>query len=247
MKADPAAQQSLLALQEQDSALAHLAHRRRNLPQHAEIAEVDQRIRELDGRRIEAQTRVSDLERVQAKADAEVELVKARRTRDEERLNAGVITNPKDLAGLQSELTALERRVATLEDEELEVMEALEAAQGELEGLVAALDGERATHDQLAVQRDELVAQIDAEVAAASTARDEVRPAVPDDLFTLYEKVAASHGGLGAAALRARRCGGCHLEINGADLRELAAEPQDAVVRCPECGRILVRTSESGL
>jgi len=37
------------------------------------------------------------------------------------------------------------------------------------------------------------------------------------------------------------------LEINGADMREIATAADDEVIRCPECGRILVRTSESGL
>lgn len=247
MKADPAAQQALLALQEKDSTLAQLAHRRRSLPEHAEIAAVDERIRELDGRRIEVQTRVSDLERAQVKADAEVELVKARRTRDEERLNSGAITNPKDLAGLQSELEALNRRIGTLEDEELEVMEALEAAQSELAAVVADLDAQRATRDELAVALAQKTTDIDGDASVTGAARESLLPSVPTDLLALYEKIRAGHGGLGAAALRQRRCEGCHLEINGADLRELAAESDDTVLRCPECGRILVRTEQSGL
>ncbi|MET0766617.1 MAG: C4-type zinc ribbon domain-containing protein [Aeromicrobium sp.] len=244
MKAEPVAQQALLELQEKDSALAHLTHRRNTLPEHAEIAAVDARIREIDARRIDAQTRVSDLERAQAKADTEVEQVKARRTRDEERMASGAISNPKDLSSMQSELEALARRISTLEDEELEVMEQLEAAQAELSQALAELETENATRDGLIAARDEKIAAIDAEAAAASAGREKVRPQVPDDLFTLYQKLAANQGGLGAAALQARRCQGCHLELNGADLRELLAEPADTVLRCPECSRILVRTSE---
>ncbi|WP_313409733.1 C4-type zinc ribbon domain-containing protein [Aeromicrobium sp.] len=247
MKADPSAQQALLELQEQDSVLAQLNHRRAHLPEHAEIAAADERIRALDGRRIEVQTRVSDLQRAQKKADQEVELVKTRRTRDEDRLASGAITNPKDLASLQSELEALARRIGTLEDDELEVMEQLESAQAELAEVLAQLDAENATRDGLVAARDEKATAIEAEAARAAAARTDVLPRVPEALFTLYQKVAANHGGLGAATLNARRCGGCHLEINGADLRELAAEPADAVVRCPECSRILVRTSESAV
>ena len=244
MKAEPVAQQALLDLQEKDSALAQLTHRRNTLPEHAEIAAVDARIREVDARRIEAQTRVSDLERAQSKADSEVEQVKARRTRDEERMSSGAVTNPKDLSSLQSELEALARRISTLEDEELEVMEQLEAAQAELSQALAELEAENAARHALVTARDEKIAALDAEAAEASAAREKVRPQVPEDLFTLYQKLAGNHGGLGAAALRARRCQGCHLELNGADLRELLAEPADTVLRCPECSRILVRTSE---
>ncbi|MFO6451093.1 MULTISPECIES: zinc ribbon domain-containing protein [unclassified Aeromicrobium] len=247
MKAEPVAQQALLDLQEKDSALAQLTHRRNTLPEHAEIAASEARLREIESRRVAAQTRVSDLERAQAKADVEVEQVKARRTRDEDRMASGAITNPKDLSSLQSELEALARRISTLEDEELEVMEQLEAAQAELDEAVAALETETASRDALVAARDEKIAALDAEAAEASTARESIRPNVPEDLFALYQKVAANHGGLGAAVLRARRCQGCHLEINGADLRELAAEPEDTVLRCPECSRILVRSSESGV
>jgi predicted nucleic acid-binding Zn-ribbon protein len=246
VKAEPVAQQALLELQEKDSALAHLTHRRRALPEHAEIAAADARIRELDARRIEVQTRVSDLERAAAKADSEVELVKSRRTRDEERLSSGAVKNPKDLSSLQSELEALARRIGTLEDDELEIMEQLEVAQAELAELVSALDSENAARDTLVSARDEKIAVLDADAAEASAGRETVLPRVPEDLLALYRKVAATQNGLGAAALRARRCEGCHLELNGADLRELVAESADTVLRCPECSRILVRTSESG-
>ncbi len=47
-------------------------------------------------------------------------------------MDAGLITNPKDLERMTGELESLERRISTLEDEELEVMERLEAAQGML-------------------------------------------------------------------------------------------------------------------
>ena len=55
-----------------------------------------------------------------------------------------------------------------------------------------------------------------------------------------------SHGGVGAAELRQRRCTGCQLEVNAADLRAFAAAAEDEVLRCEECSRILVRTAQSG-
>ena len=39
-----------------------------------------------------------------------------------------------------------------------------------------------------------------------------------DDLVALYEKIRAPSGGLGAAALRQRRCGGCRLELEHVDM-----------------------------
>ncbi|WP_375000026.1 zinc ribbon domain-containing protein [Aeromicrobium sp. CTD01-1L150] len=247
LNADPAAQQSLLDVQAQDSTLAQLAHRRRNLPEHERVAELTEQITEVNGNRVEADTAVADLTRAQSKADAEVEQVKARKARDEERLNSGAVSNPKDLESLQHELVALDRRIATLEDEELEVMEQLEEAQTGLSVITADLEALRTDLAQVETARDTALAEIDERVAAAEQDRELVVAKVPDELLSLYDKVREQYGGLGAAALRARRCEGCRLELNGADLREIATRPEDEVLRCPECSRILVRTPESGL
>jgi predicted nucleic acid-binding Zn-ribbon protein len=173
--------------------------------------------------------------------------VRQRRVRDEERLSSGAITNPKDLSSLQHELGALDRRISSLEDEELEIMESLEEAQGRLSSVTAELSAVQAELAEVSASRDVAVQEIDTEVLEVQAARDAFAGDVTPDLLALYEKVRGQHGGVGAAALKARRCEGCRLEINGADLREFAAKPDDEVLRCPECSRILVRTAESGL
>ena len=246
MKADPTAQAALLELQAQDAIIAQLQHRRNTLPEIAQITELEARAKELDGQRIEHDTAVSDLTRDQKKADAEVEQVKTRRARDEERLGSGAVSNPKDLASLQHELVALERRIGTLEDDELEIMEALEEAQARLTNVQGDLDVVRAELGQKIAARDAAIVVLDEQATDAQAERGTSAVGVPPDLIALYDKLRGQYG-TGAAALRARRCEGCRLEINGADLRELAAQPEDEVLRCPECSRILIRTPESGL
>lgn len=247
MKADPADQVRLLDVQASDSAAARLTHQRKSLPAIAQLAELDARRVELDRQRVTLATLVSDLEREQRKADAEVELVRTRKTRDEERLNSGVITNPKDLSSIQHELVAIERRITVLEDAELEVMESLETAQNDLsevEAALAELDTERS---DVTAERDAEFARIDAELESHAADRADVAQRVPDELLALYDKLRSQYAGLGAAALRARKCEACRLELNSADLRDIAEQAADDVVRCPECSRILVRTAESGL
>jgi predicted nucleic acid-binding Zn-ribbon protein len=238
---------TLLEVQSKDSALAQLAHRRTTLPEHERIAALTAEASELSGRQVEAETEVGDLERAQRKFDAEVEQVRQRRVRDEDRMSSGAITNPKDLASLQHELGALDRRISTLEDEELEIMEQLEEAQGRLASVTNDVERVKSDLEQTTAARDAAIADLDSEAAVVRIARDGLASGLPADLTALYDKVRGQHSGLGAAALRARRCEGCRLEINGADLRELAGKPDDEVLRCPECSRILVRTAESGL
>ncbi|WP_246209982.1 zinc ribbon domain-containing protein [Nocardioides piscis] len=247
MKADPSAQQQLLAVQELDARADQLRHQRASLPEITRIDELQTGRGDLDDRLRDARIVVDDLTVEQKKADADVEQVKARRTRDRERMDQGLITNPKDLERMQHELQSLERRITALEDAELEVMEQLEDAQRTADTLAAQLAETDAQVAELAAARDARWVEIDAALAEVSAARAPAVEGIPDDLLALYERLRAQKGGVGAAALRARRCSGCQLTIDPAELSVIRAKSEDEVVRCEECQRILVRTVDSGL
>ncbi|GAA2143628.1 hypothetical protein GCM10009844_16210 [Nocardioides koreensis] len=183
----------------------------------------------------------------QQKVDADVEQVKARRVRDRDRMDKGLITNPKDLERMQHELQSLERRIASLEDDELEVMARVEDAQRELDSLTAQVGAADERLATLATARDEKLAEIDAELSKVIAERAAAAEGMPEDLMALYEKLRTQKGGVGAAALHQRRCTGCQLGIDTAELAVIKRAPSNEVIRCEECSRILVRTPESGL
>ena len=247
LKADPSAQLRLLDVQELDARADQLRHRLASLPEHADIAAARAQVQDLDNLALDARTRVEDLTAEQEKADADVEVVKARRTRDRDRMDKGLITNPKDLERMQQELISLERRIGTLEDEEIEVMEQLEEAQRELADFTEQSQAAREKGAALVASRDAKTAEIEAELATISADRGPAAEGLPADLVTLYDKLRASKDGVGAAALRARECGGCRLSLDAGELASIKAAPEDDVIRCAECQRILVRTPESGL
>jgi uncharacterized protein len=230
-----------------DSTLQQLAHRKKNLSQHAELAELTERRTGLDNRRIELDTQVSDLTRDQKKADADVEQVKSRRVRDQQRLDTGQVSSPKELEQLQSEIVALDRRISDLEDAELEIMEQLETLQTELREITSEAEGLAAKTETVTAARDEAVGELDAAASEATGERERLVADVPEQLLAVYERMRAQLGGVGAAALRRRRCEGCRLELTEADLSTIRSAPEDEVLRCPECNRILVRTTESGI
>jgi predicted nucleic acid-binding Zn-ribbon protein len=237
----------LLDLQELDARAAQLRHQRAHLPELAEIAELERGRGELVDRARDAQIVVDDLTAEQKKVDSDVEQVKTRRTRDRDRMDQGLITNPKDLSRMQHELESLDRRISNLEDAELEVMEQLEEAQrtlDELTGQIAEADARLAV---LNAVRETRQAEIDADLAALASERGPAIDGMPEDLLALYERLRTQKGGVGAALLRARQCGGCQLTIDNAEIAVIRATASDEVVRCEECQRILVRTSESGL
>jgi predicted nucleic acid-binding Zn-ribbon protein len=204
-------------------------------------------LREVTDALVSAQTLESDLGREQSKAEADVDQVRQRAARDQQRLDTGQVGSPRELENLQSELTSLAKRRSDLEDVVLEVMERREAAQNSVASLTAERDGLRTDLDKALSARDTLLAEIDAETSATKSARDAVAPDIPADLLALYEKIRASSDGVGAAALFRGRCEGCHLALNPGDLGHIRETAPDVVIRCEECRRILVRTPESGL
>jgi uncharacterized protein len=246
LKADPAHQVELLEVQELDARASQLRHQRATLPELAEIAALGQERRTLSDEERDARIVVDDLTAEQAKADREVEQVKSRRERDRARMDAGQVSNPKDLERMQHELVSLERRISTLEDAELEVMEQLEEAQQVLAALGIRTADVDARLAELVVARDARWAEVDAELATLAYARGPLVERVPADLMALYERLREQKG-VGAALLRARQCGGCNMSLDASEISRIRSAAPDEVVRCEECQRILVRTSESGL
>jgi uncharacterized protein len=246
VKASPQEQLRLLELADLDAELGRLDHRRRGLPELAEVERLDARAAELRDGIVIAETEVGDLAREQAKAEGDVEQVRARVDRDRKRLDAGQVSSPRELGNLQSEIESLHRRQSDLEEIVLDVMERRETVDGRLSSLStqqARLAGER---DDAAARRDAALAEIAEQAAKLGGRRAGIAVGVPADVLALYEKLREQHG-VGAAALRSGRCEGCHMELNTVDLNRIRAAGPDEVLRCEECRRILVRTPESGL
>lgn len=242
----PQDQWRLLDVAEHDTRLAQLAHRARTLPEHAEVERLAKRLAQLGDDLVAARARASDLARELAKAEADVDLVRQRSARNQSRLDSGQGTS-KDLQALQHEIASLAQRQSVLEDAQLEVMERAEAAQDVVTALEAERERDRAEHAEAVARRDVAAATIDEEATAVRRARADAVAGLPADLLALYDKIGAGVGGPGAARLRARRCDGCRIELNPSEVGRFRAAAEDAVLRCDECGRILVRTPDSGL
>jgi predicted nucleic acid-binding Zn-ribbon protein len=247
LNAAPADQIRLLDVQALDVRLTQLAHRRDNLPEHAEIRALEADIAQQRDLLVAARTEESDTAREQAKAEQDVDQVRRRAARDQERLDSGLITNPKDLESLQSEIASLARRQDDLENIVLEIMERHETAAARAKELATTLEQLQAGADEVLARRDAATQAIDAEAAGVRKERAEIAAEIPADLMKLYDKLREQHGGIGAARLYQRRCEGCRLELNITEVNEVRAAPADTVVRCENCRRILVRTPESGL
>jgi predicted nucleic acid-binding Zn-ribbon protein len=247
VKADPTDQRMLLDLAAEDVALAQLAHRRAGLPEEAAVTAAVEAERGLADDVVRAETEVRDLDREQKRLEADVDTVRQRAARDQQRMDSGGAT-PKEIAGLQSELASLARRQSDLEDQVLELMERREVADAALAAAQEGIEKARADRERAEQLRDDALADLADGTHRHEATRDEIARRVPEPLLSLYEKARKGAGGTtGAALLHARRCEGCRIELYGSELAAFRNAPADEVLRCDNCGRILVRTAESGL
>jgi hypothetical protein len=239
MKAAVAQQRSLLELTELDAELSRIAHRANHLPQRAAYQRLRVEQDAVSDRASVVRLAVEDLDAQVSRFESEIDAVRQREDRDRSLLKSGAI-DAKQLSDLQHELETLERRQASLEDSLLEVMERREELQEQLAGELGAIAALQA--DLISAQEalDAAVAEIDGARQQHSSRRDELTATLDPALSALYERQRAG-GGPGAGSLQGHRCGACRIEIGRGELALITAAAEDDVMRCPECGAILLR------
>ncbi|MGY1773231.1 zinc ribbon domain-containing protein [Blastococcus sp. SYSU D00813] len=246
MKADHFDQQKLLALAAEDVALTQLAHRRRTLPEAAAVEAAAEAQRKAAAAVVRAETEVRDLQREVSRLEADVETVRARAAKDQKLLDSGSVS-AKQMTDLQHEMQSLQRRQSDLEDQELELMEQVETAESALSQAQEAQAAATEALERAEQARDDALADVTDATANHEGARTSAAAAVPAPLLALYDRIRTQTGTTGAALLQARACQGCRIELNGRELAAVRNADPHEVVRCENCGRILVRTAESGL
>jgi uncharacterized protein len=246
VKVDHFEQQKLLDLAAEDVALTQLAHRRRNLPEVAAVESAQEAERTFSADVVRAETAVRDLGREVKRLESDVETVRQREDKDQRLLDSGSVS-PKEMTNLQHELESLKRRQADLEDQELELMERLEEAEKALAAAQSGLDQATADLARAEQLRDDALADLADGTTRHESTRAEIAGGISAPLLSLYDRIRTQTGTTGAAMLKARQCQGCRIELYGNELAAVRNADPHEVVRCENCGRILVRTGESGL
>lgn len=245
MKADLAQQRSLLELAELDGELNRLAHRATHLPEQQRYDEVQEEQRAAAGRLAVVAIALEDLDAQIAKLESEVDAVRRREDRDRGLLDSGSVSDSKQLAELQHELGTLERRQASLEDTLLEVMERREQVAADQAREQAAIDALERDLTAARQARDEVLAGVERDRTERGGRRADVAVVLDAELLTLYERQRQASG-VGAARLLGGRCGACRIELDRGELARISTAAEDEVLRCAECGAILLRLKPSG-
>jgi uncharacterized protein len=222
--------QQLFALQEIDSAVDVLRHRRSHLPEAQALAATNAAIAKLEAEAVsltatrdtfaaqEHTLEVDDASLTKKLTSLQIQLAKS--------------IMPKEAEALQHEIESVKSQRSNLEDRELELLDAIEP----IEARLAAIEAEAEQAAFVAAQ-----AAVDAEVAAAGERRGAAAALIDADAVARYEKLRSHFGGIALARIDHGTCLGCNMKISTKELEAIKAAPPDAEVNCDECGRLLVR------
>lgn len=159
-------------------------------------------------------------------------------TNSEARLYSGAVKNPKELQDIQNEVAALKNRHSQLEDDMLELMIELEAAEEALATAQTALEAVTAEAES---QHGDLVAEretLEARLAALQSDRSAALANVTEQNRRLYDTMKTRKGNRPISIMDGRTCTTCGVEQTVAI--ESAVRNNDGLVNCENCGRILV-------
>jgi uncharacterized protein len=231
----------LLEVQEHDTRVDQLRHRRSAMPERAQLADVEGRRAALEARIATVRAERDERAERQASFESQIEAAKTRKSELERRLFGGQVAAARDLAAIDDEVRQLSRHITDLENREIEVMEQLEPLDGELKAAEAERDGIDSRASELRAVVSESEKEIDVQIDADRSARAALVVGLPGDLLARYETLRTKLGGTGAAKLTGSSCGGCHLTLPAMEVDRIKHASPDAVITCENCGRILVR------
>ena len=233
--------QQFLDVQRHDTALDQLEHRRASTPERAELAALPDEYTRVDAEVSELETVRSGLGRDQRRLEDEIASLKDRRDQATAKLYDGSVTAPKELSALQQDIASIDRRISTLEDQVLEVMEQAEPVDAGLARLSAEWEALDAQAKALESRIAEVESDIDADVISITQERATAVQGIPGDLLAKYDEARSQLGGVAVARLVRGACDGCHLTLSAVEVDRIKHLPVDEPVSCEECGRFLVR------
>lgn len=230
----------LLVVQRHDTEADQLRHRLNALPERARLDAKLAEIAALEAQVADLSERRGAIGRDLKRLEDEVAVVEARRAETDAKLYGGAVNAARELQALQDELASLKRRQTSLEDDELELMEAAEPLDADL----ARLAAEQAAADEEATALTAALAEAETSVSAdlerALAAREAGVEGIDDALLAEYTRLRSQLGGIAVAPLVGTSCGGCHLSLSAVEVDHIRKTPAGAMVHCEECGRILV-------
>lgn len=234
----------LLEIQDLDLASSAAKKRSVELPERAVIPEVQTRIVRVQAELQEAQGLRTGYEAKEEELGKAVSQIARDMEAAEIERYSGKQKSRDDAKAHDASQAELGAKKSALEDEELELLESME----EVEGRIGSLDGEISAAQGEIAKLAEVIAGVEREVAdeleQLSSTRNSMAGGIPAPVLSAYDRVREQKGkaGRGAARFEEGDCQGCRIKLPSLEKKRMLAEPPEALIQCPQCRRVLIRS-----
>jgi predicted nucleic acid-binding Zn-ribbon protein len=235
------AYERILEIQALDQAIDQRRHRIRTHPARARVEELDGRLAAHGDEVQQVEERRHAVVRDQKRLQDEVATIAAKRAEIDGKLYDGSVQASKELLALQGEAAQLLERQTGIEDDELELMEQLEEIDGDLGARAERRAGIEQERSEAQAELDTAVADLEGEMGELTVQREGLADGAVGELLARYDELRSQYDGHPVARLTGGHCDGCHMQLSAVAVDQMAKMPEDAVVTCEECGRMLVR------
>jgi uncharacterized protein len=135
--------------------------------------------------------------------------------------------------------------IVKLDDQQLEIMEQMEAAQKELVAATQAAAEAKKVIDARLADLSAREQNLKKDLTELESNRSELASAVEEDTRTRYERLFRHKGHNVVVGIQHGVCGGCHMTLNRQVVVTCMQEQE--VITCPNCARILYYTRDMDL
>jgi predicted nucleic acid-binding Zn-ribbon protein len=233
----------LLETQDLDLETDAVRKRAAELPERAMLPKLAGKITRAEEQLAAERTRRGELEAAEHALGASVSQVAREIEAAEVERYSGKRKGRDGAAEHDASQQALRDKQVELEEQEMALLESIEAVEERIREVEARLASYHSEQQLLMEAIRKVEGEFDAEIERLSSARSRLAAPIPPDVLAAYERVRAQprSGGRGATLLSDGRCTGCRIQLPSLERKRMLAEPEEALMQCPQCRRVLVR------
>ena len=223
----------VMELQNLDLEITKLQSEVEKIPR--EIAKLEHELASSRGAWEQARARLATLEQLRRSKDRELEEVTAEQRKRQSRLFE--IKTNQEYAAVLKEIEGLKERSSKLEDEILELLDQIEAAQRLVHDEAALFQEREKTFEvERSINEGEL-RRLQGEMGRLEEERRHQVSRVEPGLLQTYQRLLRSRGGVAVVPVKDGSCLGCHVSLTPQTYNEL--RKGDVLLSCANCQRIL--------
>lgn len=140
------------------------------------------------------------------------------------------------------QIKTCDRKIAEIEDQELELMVAADEQAEKVKIAVGVLEEAQKDLDNALEAIDEREKNLQAQLTEAEGQREEMAGQIDEDTIDRYERLLVKKGPSAVSGIEHSVCGNCHMKLPPQTIVDCKRD--EAVNYCPHCGVILYFTSK---